>query len=273
MRFIFFCKLLILVLLLTSCGINQPLTINDIAYNFFKSSGYTVYIQESLEYFPYLVITNDYNNNCLLLRENLLNEHKSYENELHYIPSYYENSKIDLFLNNEFLSSLSSTIQDKITDSTITITDEETIRYGGKVTKNIQRKVFLLSYTEVVGGKSSMNIDEGKYLKYFKHKHTRSATTSKGETSSWWLRTPDIAFYNVVYGVSPEGYIGYCSTTTDVQGNSPINGVRPAFCLPRNTILYKDMINGKKCYFIVIEIAFFLFLQTVLSYISTENFA
>lgn len=45
----------------------EPTKLEDIAYDVNESYGYTVYLKENDEYVPYLVLTNNYNGNCLLL--------------------------------------------------------------------------------------------------------------------------------------------------------------------------------------------------------------
>ena len=129
------------------------------------------------------------------------------------------------------------------------ITDVESIGYAGTDTYNIQRKIFLLSYTETAQEESLVNAVEGTTLKYFKDDpYAVCATTISGEYKSWWLRTTNTAYFNTVYGISPDGYVGVCS----VGGTEGIydNGVRPAFCLPKNTVIYQDNINGENIYII-----------------------
>ena len=48
--------------------------LEDIAYDVNPSGEYTVYLEENGIYKPYLVLTNNYNGNCLLLRKHVLNE-------------------------------------------------------------------------------------------------------------------------------------------------------------------------------------------------------
>ncbi len=68
--------MVMMIFTLTGCG--SP-TISDIAYDRIFRSDYTVYIKENDEYAPYLVLTNNYNGNTLLLRQYLLDETRAYK--------------------------------------------------------------------------------------------------------------------------------------------------------------------------------------------------
>jgi hypothetical protein len=256
----------------------DPVTLNDIAHDVDDRLGYTVYIPENGEYIPYLVLTNNYNEdgNCLLLRKHVLDEGMVFNivdsstfDIDGYISGYYENSHIDKFLNGEFLGTLSE-IDDKIIDSEILITHIDSILVNGKETLVITRKVFLLSYTEVVGWEQ-LNAVEGFHIPYFKQVNrslifTRSdeeamalrvATNSSGEPMSWWLRTPFTTDAHLVYGVSLNGgsavlNIGGTEVTAFGQDMYKFS-VRPAFCLPRDTPIYQGDIDGGKGYFLTLE--------------------
>ena len=84
----------------------RNLTIKNIAYDVNKKLGYTIYLRENEQYVPYLVLTNDYGGNVLLLRKHLLDETETYNGQTA-TPSYYEDSEIDKFLNNVFSETLS----------------------------------------------------------------------------------------------------------------------------------------------------------------------
>jgi len=228
--------------------IESNLTLGDIAYDANKNLGYTIYLSENEKNVPYLVLTNDYGGNVLLLRKHLLDEMKPYRGQST-IPSYYEESEIDRFLNDDYFRSLSDTIRDIVVDSVVIITDIESIGSVGTNTQNIHRKIFLLSYSEVAQEGSLVNAVEGRPLKYFiDDPNAVCATTLIGEAGSWWLRTPNTAYLNTVYGISPDGYVGVCS----VGGAEGVyeNGVRPALCLPKNTAILRDDIDGMNAYII-----------------------
>jgi hypothetical protein len=216
---------------------NDNLTLQNAVFNHGRDSPYKIYIEENGGNILYLVLTDDYNGNCLLLREHLLDEPRIF-NKHGLNSAYYENSEIDLYLNNGFLKTLSPAVKDKIADSTITITAKESIGVCGTKTQSITRQVFLLSYTEVGGAKSSTNVSEGIALKYFDSKNSLVAKTASGEISSWWLRTPNTWYYNVVCAVTADGVIGMTSVG-GTEGDY-VNGVRPAFCLSQDTEIVKN---------------------------------
>ena len=245
------------LLLLGGCGQmlfntdkERNLTISNIAYDVNKKSGYTIYLSENEILTPYLVLTNDYDGNVLLVRKHLLDELKPYKNENQsHVPSYYEGSQIDIYLNDIFFNSLAASIKEKIVDSTVMITDIESIGFEGTDTYSIQRKIFLLSYTETAQEESPVDAVEGTPLRFFKDNiDAVRSTLSSGEYMSWWLRTPDTSSFNIVYGISPDGYVGVCSVG-GAEGTYD-NGVRPAFCLPKDTVIHKGDVNGEEVYVI-----------------------
>ncbi len=206
-----------------------------------------VYIKENGKDVPYLVLSSDYNGNCLLLREYLLTEKRIYNKALGHTPSYYENSVIDVFLNNEFNDCFNKYTYDKILNSQIEITTSDSIGVGGKETTRIQRRIFLLSYTELNGGSSRTNLKEGSPLKYFEKEENRIAKFEDGKFGSWWLRTPNTGERLVVSGVAEDGIVGI-GGINGANGGEYRNGVRPAFCLPNDTIITKKYEGGYERY-------------------------
>lgn len=204
-----------------------------------------VYIEEDGTKVPYILLTDNYCGNCLLLREYLLDEPMRFNNNGWY-AAYYEDSEVDLFLNKEFCSRISEVVRDSIIDSTIEITAKDSLGVGGKDTISIIRKVFLLSYTEVNMSGSRTNLIEGVPLKYFSDKESRVAYYYDGREGSWWLRTPNTADVDVVCGVSIDGAVGVGGIGGD--GGEYLNGVRPAFCLPKDTIVIENYDGWGKIY-------------------------
>ena len=204
-----------------------------------------VYVEENGERIPYLVLTDDYNGDCLLLREYLLGEPKRF-NPTGWYAAYYENSEIDLVLNSEFYETLPQTVRDRIINSTIEITAKKSLGIGGKDSIYISRKIFLLSYFEVNGNGSRTNLKEGTTLEYFSDKVSRIAFYSSGKAGSWWLRTPNTADTDIVCGVSIDGTVGV-GGIGGTEGEY-VNGLRPAFCLPRDTSITREHINGEIVY-------------------------
>ena len=81
--------IMLICLFLSSCMKNNPnngeenldkkeLTLRDIAYNRTKKPDYRIGIEENGRTVPYLVLTDEYNGECLLLREFLLDEPMKY---------------------------------------------------------------------------------------------------------------------------------------------------------------------------------------------------
>lgn len=230
------------------------LTIRDIAFDKNKKSGYTVYIEEDSEFAPYLVLTSNYNGNALLLRKDVMDKDYVYnEGSSDHYPSYYRDSFIDRFLNNDFLITLEPELQNAIVDSKIVITTESSYFSPEQYTESINRKVFLLSYTEVGLPELSFVSKEGKPLKYFKEYGSRIAYKNVDGISKkwiWWLRTPYLAYDDgqVAWVVGPQGI----ADGNAIEGFFPEEGVRPAFCL-RNTVQIEEnnkVIYGKTVYVI-----------------------
>lgn len=216
---------------------NKELTLQDIAYNRTKNPDYRIGIEENGRIVPYLVLTDEYNGECLLLREFLLDEPMKYNVAKEY-SGYYENSEIDKYLNEEFINRFSSELRNNIVDSTIVITARASLDGGGKNTTFITRKVFLLSFTELNGSGSRTDLKEGEPLEYFSNKSNRIAYYETGRAGNWWLRTPNAGYADVVNGVTSDGVIGI-GGIHGPEGEYLI-GVRPAFCLNRETKIVKE---------------------------------
>lgn len=247
-----------LILCLSSCGVTKsnenkdemsPKTLEDIAYSPNTTYDYRVYMSEDGEYVPYLVLSNNYNGNCLLLREYLLDDDHIY-NSVAEKAAYYENSTIDCYLNEVFIKTLPDNIREKMVESTIEITDKNSLGVGGTDILTIKRNVFLLSFTEVNAGYSRTNLKEGTALDYFSDKNTRIALYQDGTAGSWWLRTPNTSGRSIVCGVSKEGIVGIGGIYDPNIQDGYYNGVRPAFCLPNDTLIEQAVIDGKSVFVI-----------------------
>ncbi|MGI6606598.1 MAG: DUF6273 domain-containing protein [Peptococcia bacterium] len=235
-----------ITLVFSGCGlvrkINKPEEIRDIAYDVNKNHGYTVYLEENAKFVPYLVLTDDYNGNVLLLRKHILNEVMIFNPNDRY-NGYYENCVIDKFLNEEFINSFTPEMQKQIADSKIVITAKSSLGSCGKETTEINRKIFLLSHTELGLPEYADVAVEGKALKYFSDPTSRIARLETGIAAGWWLRTSYTEFDTTVWSV------GFDAATGGV-GLDYTNGVRPAFCVDGKTLIETsdDVIKGETVY-------------------------
>lgn len=255
--------LLLVVLTTCGCGTNGNLTLEKIVYDKSKKNS-VVYIKENDEYVPYLVLTSDYGGNVLLFREDVLSEEMPYKPSVHgggggalsggwthyEYGAYYEESSIDEFLNTEFLEVFSPDVQAAIMDTTIEVTDKESYneKNWANVTHMIERKVFLLSAVElgVEFGVGYIMTREGKPLKYFKDKELSVKTAYKADGTAWpyWTRTPELWETCLVTVIG-----------TEAVGSAPADsllGVRPAFCMGKDTIVQESdsILAGESVYII-----------------------
>lgn len=234
--------LLVLTIFLVLWYINRggkDLILESHSYNH-NSNDYVVYISEGDELCPYLVIDDNYNDMCILLREDLLDTHMSFDEK----SSYYANSKLDSYLNNEFYHSLSPNLQKLISETNIEIVSQDSIGNCGNATETIKRRIFLLSCTEVGLNDNSLIVSEGEKINFFDTaKHL--IAFQKGLPSSWWLRSSYTWYRNSTWSIAGNGKIGSGDVTA-------LNGIRPAFCLDKKTIIKKstDIKTNKKIYVI-----------------------
>lgn len=213
---LFFCLGFILPTVVSCSNMKQATTVKELSYDYNKKSNNLIYVLENDSYIPFIVLTNNYNGQTLLLRYNILNEQMRISDYY----SSYEGCEIDEFLNSTYMNRLSS-IKDSIVESSILITDEASLGLSGSTTKSISRHVFLLSLNEI-DAKGLSN--EGTAIEYFKDENNRLAYSDDNVLISWWLRTPDTWGSSITYTMGENNKIG--STNS-----SDPNGVRPAFCV------------------------------------------
>lgn len=226
---------IVLGVLLNACSKRQTVTeeyntISDLAYSEKCKIEPIIYIEEKTGFVPYIVLTNDYNGKTLLLRKEILPENRRVSD----YSAYYEESEIDNYLMGEFFDNLPIQTRCLIQDSEIEILDERCLNQIDDSVITIVRKVFLLSFTELVYKKNGHVGVEGVPLLYFKDNKNRFATTNNGKfTVSWWLRSADSTYDSCVYAVGPEGEIGSTNACN-------MNGIRPAFCVDGKQEIYKE---------------------------------
>lgn len=186
---------IILCLLLSNCNIytentksstpNNINTIGELAEVSKTENNNSIYIMEYEKYEPYIILA--YNDDSVLVwRKNLSEEKIQYNTKAIFGTggNYYAESNIDEYLNNEYIERYSTTLQQNISDTKISIAAKETINRGDyrRNTEVIERKIFLLS-AEEVGIRNSYLAKEGSQLNWFKDK------SKLYSSSPQWLRT------------------------------------------------------------------------------------
>ena len=209
--------------------------ISFIAYNKFKNKDdYRVYVKEDGKYVPFLVIAYEYvPGSTLLLRESILDEFR----RMNDYSSYYKDSEIDRFLNDEYYNTLEE-IHHLIKNTPIEIYSKEAIGFSGDETEYINRHIFLLSRKELCSDFEN----EGKELDYFNEVKNRISYYN-GKPMSWLLRTPVRAYFSAVFSATYEGAL--------CIGNAfSLYGIRPAFCVDSSTKIKKKegIVYGEKVY-------------------------
>ena len=253
---IFFC-------LMTGCKDKESIYKSDdklgyLAYDEFQDDNNLIYIEENDGYQPYIVLTNDYDGKTLLLRKYLLDDFIRM-NEYY---AKYEDCEMDTYVNNQFYNTLSPEILGKIQDTKIVVTHQAWDgRNDNGIVYSINRKVFLLSCSELGFTMKYVIQKEGKSLKYFEKDENWVAYLENDNTKSypWWLRTNYINTESCFNFVSGNIDISLVDGKIVEEVKSPIiastnafdtNGIRPAFCLASNLEIEKNekAIDGQLVY-------------------------
>lgn len=210
--------------------------VSDLAYDKSATVNY-IYVLEDGQYTPFLVLTDDYNGNTLLLRNEVLDESK----RINDYSAYYANSEIDLYLNEEYLETLTEVSQ-YITASSIEITCKDSLGTSDLGTETIDRRVFLLSCNEVAISDSVNIAPEGETLEFFQDEENRKVYVD-GKKSSWWLRTPNAYYLSCTYVIGDNNKLGYTNSYDQ-------NGIRPAICVNGDLQieLRNDIVADKRIY-------------------------
>ncbi len=229
----------LLILLSTSlsgCFGKSADTLSELA----KGKNKEIYLKENNVYVPYLILSQNYEGNILILRKDVMGEFKSISD----YSSEYENSPIDAYLSSEYLDLFSDEMMEYILSIDIEVTSKEALYQAGKNTHTITRKAFLLSYAEVNYSEHSMAPNEGTTLSYFTDDQSRVAYRN-GEPCSWWLRTPYTGYDSVTWSVGGNGVKTELSSATE-------NGVRPALCLSGDVNIKEstEVVNGETVFVI-----------------------
>ena len=165
--------------------------------------------------------------------------------------SYYKESNVDQFLNNQYYAQLSKNLKRLIVESKIAITTKNAIDTHKNETEIIIRNIFLLSANEVNASLGGITVKEGDELSFFKSIKNRVATFENLEKSSWMLRTPALRDSNTIIGVGGDGSVGIGGINS-IDGLCE-NALRPVFCLSSTTpiILYDDVVADGQSVFCV----------------------
>ena len=206
------------------------------------SVGTTVYIKESDEPVPYLIVKQSQASilysgtisGTWLLRKNLLNGQQWNNTN----ANNFANSSIYTWLNNTFIQNFSENVQSYI--GTIKIPyytgGSSGTTYSGS--NGLSCKAFLLSGSEV-GITNESVPHEGNVLDYFETgdsasaKQKRIANNSLNQPSNWWLRTPSGVNNYMVYYINTTG-------GTDLQSAIGSFQPRPAIVMFKSTIVDDD---------------------------------
>ena len=217
-KMLILCMTFVIVLGLCACnGEKEMKKVSDLAYDKADSVNY-IYVLESGKYTPFLVLTDDYDGNTLLLRKEITGENRKISD----YSAYYANSEIDSYLNKDYLEALTELSQ-FLSTSKVEITCDDSLGVSGLDTEVIERRVFLLSCNEV-GITDSVNIaPEGEMLEYFRNEENRKAYFNE-DLSSWWLRTPNTYYLSCSYVIGDNNKLGFTNSYDQ-------NGIRPAVCV------------------------------------------
>lgn len=138
----------------------------------------------------------------------------------------YQNSKIDLWLNNEFVATLDAATQGVL--QTTTISGSSGTDYENDVP--LVRKVFLLSAMEYDQGYIDWIPSNGYQIPYFKGYPDRRIAKYNGSPVEYWTRS-----------ISYSQWLGCAITTSGgyVTDNpsTAVKGIRPAFMLPADYVV------------------------------------
>ena len=182
-----------------------------------QAVGTIVKIKESGTYAEFIVLAHNYptSGKTLLLRKYLHSKRRMGPQDPDRFHNYYVNNELDTWLNSTYLNSLDSEIRDNLSLDTIKINE--------KTYTSIDRKIYLLSATELG---TDDNAKFGTAIPYFDDDSSRVATLSDGTAYNYWSRTRNSSSQGYIYGITKSGAGKQSLNTPDSHG------VRPAFSLP-----------------------------------------
>ena len=235
--------LITLAAMACGCGLSgKEQRISDIAYNKVRNHVNYVYVREGDREIPFIVAEADYQKGkTLIVRRDLLPTFRRFNDYY----SYYENSEIDNYLNNEYLGELNE-IDGIIEPVNIVIAAESAIGLTGKEVTKIGRKVFLLSYVELGLAESPTVAPEGKALKIFKKSENRIACDESGNPECYIMRSPNTYHDSMVYCMGDDAVVGGINAFDE-------SGIRPAICVDNSACVEKYEAAGHNSYIIKLK--------------------
>ncbi len=132
----------------------------------------------------------------------------------------YNGGAADSWLTGTFFSSLSEDVQAVVKSCSIPYTGG-----GSHVQGALERKVFLLSATEVGGGSLADMNQEGRALDLFLQDPEAQKALYNGAAQIWTTRSPKTGGANAFWALQTDGSMGE-------QVASRAAGIRPAFAVP-----------------------------------------
>ena len=136
----------------------------------------------------------------------------------------YANGKTDRWLNNETTGYV-SLLDEQTKAAIIAVPIESAKGNGNNTVETIDRKIFLLSYTEFGFSRTDRGVPEGTAVAYFNALERRKAQYN-GAAAEYWTRTPFISSSIDSMAVATNGAEVYMSAFNITAG------IRPAFTLP-----------------------------------------
>lgn len=188
--------------------------------------GSIVKINESSAPANFIVLCHDYpaQERTLLLRNDLYNRRQWDAGNI----NAYDGSDIDVWLTNTYYNLLDAEIREQIAPVTI----EYTIGNGDTSQGTLNRRVFLLSYTEMgFSGDPSGHV-EGEPIPYFDSDAKRIGRYN-GTAQVWWLRSAHTGNTSLVWLTGANGQYAAVGASTNQYS-------RPAFTVPSSMVVDDD---------------------------------
>ena len=191
--------------------------------------GSIVKVRENNSLVDFIVLSHSYpaSGRTLLIRKDIHSERQIWETTPYPTAPYYSGSKLDNWLNSDYINQITEKVRSNIAGVSITVRQSDGQAYGGMI--QVSKKIFLLSSTELIGN-APMGNYEGSQISYFSDNAKRIANYN-GKADIWWTRSntrtgSTYGFYTVLAGGSLSSVDGDIS-----------RGVRPAFTLPSNILV------------------------------------